>query len=159
MEKYNLLSRAVKNRWTFGQWLRDRLDAKAKGDKELADQLKLKINSVYGNMKNPNSPLYDPSYGSSIAVLGQKVMTILVMGLQSKGCNVVNLNTDGVMFSYDRADPFEVNSFVKRWESAFGLTLTQKTYVEFQQADVNNYRAVDTDGNVITKGKKFKPDA
>ena len=159
MVQYNLLSRAVKNQSTFKNWIDERLKAKAEGNKELADELKLKINSVYGNMKNPNSPLYDPSYGSSIAVLGQKVMTILVMGLQSKGCNIVNLNTDGVMFTYDKADPFEVNSFVKKWESAFGLNLAQKTYTEFQQADVNNYRAVDTDGNVITKGKKFKPDA
>ena len=159
MVRYNLLSRAVRHKNTFKNWIDERLKAKAEGNKKLADELKLKINSVYGNMKNPNSPLYDPSYGSSIAVLGQKVMTILVMGLQSKGCNIVNLNTDGVMFTYDKADPFAVNSFVKKWESVFGLTLTQKTYTEFQQADVNNYRAVDTDGNVITKGKKFKPDA
>jgi hypothetical protein len=155
MEKYNLLSRAVTNRWTFGQWLRDRLDAKARGDKELADQLKLKINSVYGNMKNPNSPLYDPSYGSSIAVLGQKVMTILVMGLQSKGCDIVNVNTDGVMFTGPE-DLSEIYTFVNKWETAFGLTLVEDTYVEFEQADVNNYRAQDSQGNVIVKGKKFK---
>lgn len=159
MMKYNLLSRAVKHPSTFKHWVEERLKAKADGNKALADELKLKINSVYGNMKNPNSPLYDPSYGSSVAVLGQKVMTILVTGLQAKGCDIVNLNTDGVMFTYDRADPFEVKSFVKKWEAAFGLSLTQKTYVEFQQADVNNYRAVDTDGNVIAKGKKFKSDA
>lgn len=157
MEKYNLLSRAVKNRWTFGQWLRDRLDAKAKGDKELADQLKLKINSVYGNMKNPNSPLYDPSYGSSIAVLGQKVMTILVMGLHAKGCDIVNVNTDGIMFTVPNADDLSnIYEFVKKWETAFGLTLEETTYVEFEQADVNNYRAKDSYGTVITKGKKFK---
>ena len=155
MEKYNLLSRAVKNRWTFGQWLKDRLDAKARGDKELADQLKLKINSVYGNMKNPNSPLYDPSYGSSIAVLGQKVMTILVMGLQSKGCDIVNVNTDGVMFT-GPTDLSEIYTFVNKWEKAFGLTLVEDTYVEFEQADVNNYRAQDSQGNLIVKGKKFK---
>lgn len=157
MEKYNLLSRAVKYRWTFGQWLRDRLEAKANGNKELADQLKLKINSVYGNMKNPNSPLYDPSYGSSVAVLGQKVMTILVMGLQAKGCTIINVNTDGVMFTIP--DGTDISTFVQKWETAFGLTLTQKIYVEFQQADVNNYKAKDTDGNVIVKGKKFKADA
>jgi hypothetical protein len=155
MEKYNLLSRAVTNRWTFGKWLKDRLDAKARGDKELADQLKLKINSVYGNMKNPNSPLYDPSYGSSIAVLGQKVMTILVMGLQSKGCDIVNVNTDGVMFT-GPTDLSEIYTFVNKWEKAFGLTLVEDTYVEFEQADVNNYRAQDSQGNVIVKGKKFK---
>lgn len=159
MVKYNLLSRAVRHPNTFKYWIDERLKAKAEGNKQLADELKLKINSVYGNMKNPRSLLYDPSYGSSIAVLGQKVMTILVMGLKSKGCDIINLNTDGVMFTYNEADPLEVNSFVKKWESVFGLTLTQKTYTEFQQADVNNYRAVDTDGNVITKGKKFKPDA
>lgn len=155
MEHYNLLSRAVKNRWTFGQWLRDRLEAKANGDKELADQLKLKINSVYGNMKNPNSPLYDPSYGSSIAVLGQKVMTILVMGLQSKGCDIVNVNTDGVMFTGPE-DLSDIYQFVNKWESAFGLKLTEEAYVEFEQADVNNYKAKDSHGNVIVKGKKFK---
>ena len=108
-------------------------------------------------MKNPNSPLYDPSYGSSVAVLGQKVMTILVMGLQSKGCNIVNVNTDGVMFTVSTMEDLsEVYAFVKKWETAFGLTLTETTYVEFEQADVNNYRAKDSYGTVITKGKKFK---
>lgn len=159
MEKYNLLSRAVKNRYTFGKWLQERLEAKQAGNKELADKLKLKINSVYGNMKNPNSPLYDPSYGSSVAVLGQKVMTILVMGLQAKGCNIINVNTDGVMFTALGVDAASINAFVKKWEGAFGLTLTQKTFASFEQADVNNYKAVDGDGNVIIKGKKFKTNA
>lgn len=157
MEKYNLLSRAVKYRWTFGQWLKDRLEAKAKGDTELADQLKLKINSVYGNMKNPSSPLYDPSYGSSIAVLGQKVMTILVMGLQHKGCDIINVNTDGVMYTCRDAESSDISAFIDKWESAFGLKLTEKTFVEFEQADVNNYRAKDSDGKLIIKGKKFRP--
>lgn len=158
MVQYGLLSRAVRHRWTFGQWLKDRLEAKAQGNKELADQLKLKINSVYGNMKNPNSPLYDPSYGSSIAVLGQKVMTILVMGLQAKGCDIINVNTDGVMF-VGPDDPARIKLFIEKWESAFGLTLTHDSFTDFEQADVNNYKAVDKNGHVIVKGKKFKADA
>jgi hypothetical protein len=53
-------------------------------------------------------------------------------------------------------DLSDIYQFVNKWESAFGLKLTEEAYVEFEQADVNNYKAKDSHGNVIVKGKKFK---
>jgi hypothetical protein len=147
----NLLSRAVKSPHVFIKWVEDRLAAKEAGNKELADSLKLKINSVYGLMKSKVSPLYDPYYASSIAVRGQVLITILAMGLKSIGCEIININTDGIFLK--PVDGYE--NLCEKWEQRTGLTLSHKKYASIAQADVNNYRLIDYDGNVINKGAKF----
>ena len=147
----NLLSRAVKAPHVFIDWVEKRLAAKADGNTELADTLKLKINSVYGLMKSKTSPLYDPYYASSIAVRGQVLITILAMGLKSIGCEIININTDGIFLK--PVDGYK--DLCDKWESRTGLHLSHKKYASIVQADVNNYRLCDYDGNIINKGAKF----
>jgi hypothetical protein len=151
MITYNLLSRAVKSPEVFTKWVEERLKAKAQGDADRADELKLKINSVYGLMKSKTSPLYDPYYASSIAVKGQVLITILAMGLASIGCEIININTDGIFMK--PVDGYK--DLCDKWEARTGLHLSHKKYASIVQADVNNYRLTDYDGNVINKGAKF----
>lgn len=146
-----LISRAVKSPDVFIKWVDDRLRAKADGDYELATSLKLKINSVYGLMKAKNSALYDPYYASSIAVKGQVLITILAIGLASLGCEIININTDGIFLK-----PIDgYKDLCDKWEQRTGLTLSHKKYKSIVQADVNNYRLIDMDEKVINKGAKF----
>ena len=49
-------------------------------------------------MKFQSSDLYDPEYGNSVAVTGQVLITILALGLYNAGCEILNINTDGIMF-------------------------------------------------------------
>lgn len=149
----NLLSRAIKAPHVFVEWVEERLQAKADGDKDKADELKLKINSVYGLMKSKTSALYDPYYASSIAVRGQVLITILAMGLSAIGCEIININTDGIFLK--PVDGYE--DLCKKWEDRTGLRLSHKKYAAIIQADVNNYRLTDYDGNIINKGAKFLP--
>ena len=134
------------------KWVRDRERAKADGDKVKDAELKLKINSVYGLMKSEYCPLYDPYMASSIAVMGQVLMTILIGGLYSTGCRIVNANTDGLIIE----PAGNWRNICDQWEAQTGLKLTFKTIAELEQVNVNNYRATMSDGTVINKGEKFK---
>lgn len=150
---YNLLSRAITKPSVFVGWLEQRLRAKAAGDFDLSDQLKLKINSIYGKMKSQTSKLYDPEYGNSIAVTGQVLITILALGLYNCGCEILNINTDGIMF---KAPNDDWQTIANKWCEKTSLKLSTTRYKKLYQVDVNNYRAVLEDGKVINKGAKFK---
>ena len=151
---YNLLSRAITKPSVFVGWLEKRLEAKAKGDTDLSDQLKLKINSVYGKMKMQASDLYDPEYGNSIAVTGQVLITILALGLYNSGCEILNINTDGIMFKPNADSDWQ--SICDKWCQRTSLKLSTTKYKKLYMLDVNNYRAVLEDGTEINKGAKFK---
>lgn len=155
MVGYNLLSRAIKKPSVFIDWLSKRLEAKARGDLDLADQLKLKINSVYGKMKQTSSDLYDPEYGNSIAVTGQALITILALGLYNAKCDVLNVNTDGIMFK-PKSDDCDWKSVCEKWCQRTNLELSTTTYKTLHMLDVNSYLAVLPDGTEIRKGAKFK---
>lgn len=151
MAKYHLLSRAVPDPSVYEHWLSERLRLKQMGN-PLADELKLKLNSVYGLMKAKWCALYDPYMASSVSVLGQIVMTILITGLQEEGCEIINANTDGLIIK-----PMgNWNSICTKWEEMLDLKLERKKIKELEQSDVNNYRAVFEDGKVVNKGAKYK---
>ena len=151
---YNLLSRAITKPSVYVDWLTKRLQAKENGDADLADQLKLKINSVYGKMKQPASDLYDPEFGNSVAVTGQALITILALGLYNVSCDILNVNTDGIMFKpspiTDEADWRDV---CDKWCKRTGLKLSTTKYKRLYQIDVNSYKAICEDGTEINKGK------
>ena len=149
---YDLYSRSITRKDVYMKWVRDRERAKADGDKVKDAELKLKINSVYGLMKSEYCPLYDPYMASSIAVMGQVLMTILIGGLYSTGCRIVNANTDGLIIE----PAGNWRNICDQWEAQTGLKLTFKTIAELEQVNVNNYRATMSDGTVINKGEKFK---
>lgn len=152
MVGYDLLSRAITKPSVYVGWLEQRLEAKAKGDIDLSNQLKLKINSVYGKMKQQTSVLYDPEYGNSIAVTGQVLITILALGLYNIGCEILNINTDGIMFKPNG----EWQPLCDKWCQRTNMKLSTTKYKQLFQLDVNNYKAVCEDGKIITKGAKFK---
>lgn len=152
MVGYNLLSRAITKPSVYVGWLEQRLEAKANGDIDLSNQLKLKINSVYGKMKQQTSVLYDPEYGNSIAVTGQVLITILALGLYNIGCEILNINTDGIMFKPNG----EWQPLCDKWCQRTNMKLSTTKYKELFMLDVNNYKAVCEDGKIITKGAKFK---
>lgn len=151
MAKYGLLSRSVPDASVYEEWLLERIRLKQMGN-PLAQELKLKLNSVYGLMKAKWCALYDPYMASSVAVLGQIVLTILMTGLQKVGCRIVNANTDGLIME----PAGDWNSICEKWEQMLDLRLERKEISELEQADVNNYRATYHDGKVVCKGAKYK---
>lgn len=151
MINFDLFSRSITKKDVYIDWVRQREKAKGEGDKLKDAELKLKINSVYGLMKADWCTLYDPYMASSIAVMGQVLMTILIGGLVSTGCEIINANTDGLIIKPNG----RWHNICEQWEKNTGLTLTYKPIKHLVQANVNNYRAIMPDGEVINKGEKF----
>lgn len=135
---------------------KERLEIKHK-DKLRSDALKLILNSVYGNLKNQYSILYNPAASSTVCVFGQMALFDLCRELYNAGYKLVNANTDGIAFidpcpdnpiRYDRS--YDV--IWHEWEEKWGLYLELDTFAKWYQKDVNNYVAVYPDGKIKVKG-------
>lgn len=116
-------------------------------DKVLSDTLKLILNSVYGNLKNEYSSLYNPKSALSVCIYGQIALYRLCEML-APYCTIININTDGVAFTTDNE---EYKTIWKLWEKEFNLTLEEDTFDLFIQKDVNNYIGI-KDGKLKCKG-------
>ena len=93
-------------------------------DKILSDALKLILNSVYGNLKNKYSILFNPKAATSICAYGQIALYDLCKRI-APFCTIVNVNTDGVAFvAHDTA---YIQAY-QQWEKEFNLTLEQTEY-------------------------------
>lgn len=123
--------------------LEERIEVKHK-DKVQSDALKLVLNSVYGNLKNQYSLLYDPRKAVSVCLYGQIALYELCKRL-APTCTLININTDGVAFTTESEDYKQV---WEEWQEDFNLTLEEDMYDRFIQRDVNNYIA--TNGDEIT---------
>lgn len=109
-------------------------------DKILSDALKLILNSVYGNLKNQYSSLFNPKGALSVCIYGQIALYTLCKRLAEEGHTIININTDGVGFvPREGADYLEI---WKQWEQDFKLELEEDSFDTFIQKDVNNYIGV-----------------
>jgi hypothetical protein len=121
----------------YKEILQKRLEIKHK-DKTLSDALKLILNSVYGNLNNQYSTLYNPKAALSVCAYGQIALYDLCKKI-SPFCTIVNINTDGVAFIPHDEIYLDV---AKEWEKEFNLQLEEDAFDLFHQKDVNNYIGV-----------------
>jgi DNA polymerase elongation subunit (family B) len=77
--------------------VRQRLDAKKRGDKVAADSLKITINGTFGKLGSPWSTLYAPNLLIQVTVTGQLALLMLIERLELRGIPVVSANTDGLV--------------------------------------------------------------
>lgn len=115
--------------------------------------IKLALNSVYGLSNSEYSPMYDPKYTLTITVNGQLSLTMLTERLIELGCKMIQANTDGVTALVPRKKVDEYYELCKQWEKETKLTLEYAEYKMMAIANVNNYVAVYTNGDVKTKGR------
>lgn len=113
----------------------------------LQEALKLILNSVYGQLNSKYSMLYNTRALYSICVYGQAVIYELSKRLSLAG-DIIQINTDGVMFSSDSEVYKEICS---TWEKEFKLGLEFENIDLLIQRDVNNYIAVQGD-KITCKG-------
>lgn len=127
--------------------LNKRIEVKHK-DKILSDALKLILNSVYGNLNNKYSLLFNPNALKSVTSFGQIALYELCKRI-SPFCTILNINTDGVAFIPHSDSYIQAH---QEWQDEFSLSLEEKNFDLLLQKDVNNYIAVKPDGNLICKG-------
>lgn len=154
IELYNYLSRNVSDPELFYSIKRDRLEAKHTGDKQTAKDLKLPLNTVSGAQENKYNDLYDPLPTRSLRISGQLFLTVLTMRLLNacKTIRLLNLNTDGLMYSIDKSELPIVDRIAKEWEEETKFELETDEVQKVWIKDVNNLLMIKTDGEVKTVG-------
>lgn len=115
--------------------------------------MKLALNGVYGDSNSRFSPFYDPLYTMTITINGQLLLCMLADKLRDvEGMTMIQINTDGLTIRYPRVLKNLVHDICTGWEEFTMLTLEVVEYSRMHIRDVNNYLAVDVDGNVKRKG-------
>ena len=154
IEMYNYLSRNVPDPQLFYDIRKDRIRAKHEGDKQTATDLKLPLNTVSGAQENQYNDLYDPLPTRSMRISGQLFLTMLTMSLlnECKTIKLLNLNTDGLMYSVDKSELPIVDRISSEWEQQTGFELETDDIQRVWLKDVNNLLFVDTHGKVKTVG-------
>ena len=154
IEGYNYLSRNVPNPQLFYDIRKDRIRAKHEGDKQTATDLKLPLNTVSGAQENQYNDLYDPLPTRSMRISGQLFLTMLTMQLLNacKTIKLLNLNTDGLMYSIDESELHIVDEIASKWEQTTGFELETDSISKVWLKDVNNLLFIDTSGKVKTVG-------
>lgn len=154
IEGYNYLSRNVPNPQLFYDIRKDRITAKHNGDKPTANALKLPLNTVSGAQENKFNDLYDPLPTRSMRISGQLFLTMLTMQLlnKCKTIKLLNLNTDGLMYSIDKSEVHIVDEIAGAWEKQTGFELETDEISKVWLKDVNNLLMIKTNGEVKTVG-------
>ena len=151
--EYGYCSRAMPSPKIYIDTLENRVKAKKAGDTDTANALKLVLNTTYGAMLNGRNgtaynDLYDPLMGRSVCITGQLLLLELSMHL-IKECptlRVIQLNTDGIMVSFDNTDESKWQEITQEWQDRTGFELEEDFIKKIVQKDVNNYVEVPVGG-------------
>ena len=120
----------------------ERIKAKHSGQKLKSDALKLTLNSVTGKMQQETSWMYDPFSVFKIRINGQLVLLMLVDRLLELGCEIVQVNTDGVMYVAKKDLSDRIGEAIKEVEDITKLSFEADRYEAFYQYKVNDYFGV-----------------
>lgn len=152
-QQYGFCSRNIPSPQVFVQTLENRVKAKKAGDKDTANALKLVLNTTYGTMLNGRNgvaynDLYDPLMGRSVCITGQLLLLELSMHLVAEcpTLKIIQLNTDGIMVSFDKSDEAKWQEITQEWQDRTGFELEEDFIQKIVQRDVNNYVEVPVGG-------------
>lgn len=133
-----------------------RLQAKATGNKVVAESLKITINGSFGKFGSQWSILCSPDLMIQTTITGQLALLMLIERLEAEGFEVVSANTDGIVMRVRVHDPefdyYSCHDVVRDWEKATGFKTEATPYQALYSRDVNNYIAVKPGGEVKLKG-------
>lgn len=151
---YDYLSRNVRDKTIFKNMRDERIEAKHRGDKQTANDLKLPLNTVTGAQENKYNDLYDAKQTRSLRISGQLFLTVLAIRLikECKTIRLINLNTDGIAYSVDKEELPIVDRICSEWEKETEFELETDEIQKIFVKDVNNLLIVKTNNEVKTVG-------
>lgn len=158
--RYKLGYRHMRNPENFEKIHGENLRFKALGDKAARLPYKIADNAISGQLKDPNSALFDPRENNAVTVNGQLLLIDLLEKLEPY-IELIQSNTDGILIkmpmNYRQNEWFNIiDDIVYEWEERTGMKMEFDIYTEVFQKDVNNYVLVGPDGKMKTKGKYTK---
>ena len=159
-------SRAIPSPQIYIDTLNERIADKRAGRTAQANAKKLVLNTTYGAMLNghkgtPFNDLYDPLMARSICITGQLLLLELSVHLirECPTLKIIQLNTDGIMASFDKSDRKKWEEILAEWQSRTGFELEEDHIRKIVQRDVNNYIEIPIDdgkpkvkGGVLVRG-------
>jgi len=117
-----------------------RIKAKHEEDKKLANALKLPLNTYYGALGAKFNDLYDIRQCRSVCITGQCALLILIHDLKKvPTLNLVESNTDAVMFEIDEEYVDEAKEVLNKWQKRYRLELEEDKILKIIMRDINNY--------------------
>lgn len=148
-------SRNIPDPKIYADMLETRMKAKKAGDKATANALKLVANTTYGAMLNKYNDLLDPLMGRSVCITGQLFLLELSRHLiaECPSLKIIQLNTDGIMVSFDESEYPKVLEVTQEWQDRTGFELEEDKIKSITQKDVNNYVEIPTGELYTDKGE------
>lgn len=122
-----------------------------------ANSLKITINGSFGKFGSQYSTLFSPELLIQTTITGQLSLLLLIEWLESDGIPIVSANTDGIVIRCPKHKIKTMDAIVREWEDATGFGTEATEYSALYSANVNNYIAVKTNGEVKLKGYYAKP--
>jgi DNA polymerase len=159
--RYKFGYRNMANPENFEKIHGENLRFKASGNKTARLPYKIADNAISGQLKDPNSSLWDPRENNAVCVNGQLLLVDLLEKLESY-IELIQSNTDGILFKMpSKYKSFEewhgiIDDIVWEWEERTGMRMEFSIYKKVFQKDVNNYLLVGADGKTKTKGAYTK---
>ena len=130
----------------------ERLEAKRTGQKVKNLFLKIVLNSPTGKMQQEVSWMYDPFNVFRIRINGQLILLMLVDRLLDIGCEIIQVNTDGVVYRAKKALRGRIQEATREVENITQLTFEDDEYEAFYQYAINDYFGVLKGGEIEKKG-------
>ena len=137
---------------TYRSIVERRVEAKKRGDKVVADVLKIVANGSFGKLGSKYSALYAPKLLIQVTLTGQLALLMLIEKLESLGIRVVSGNTDGIVIHCHKNQQANLAEVLSWWEKATGFNTEETRYRAVFSRDVNNYIALKQGGGVKGKG-------
>lgn len=155
MIKYGLLSRAITTPEKFKEILDTSLRLKREKKKKEREPYKRICNITYGAEGDKTNAMFDPLHRRLVCVYGQVLILDLIEKIEGF-CEIIQSNTDGILVKIKVSDYERLDDAIYSWEQRTGLHMSFDEYKSIYQKDVNNYIAVDYEGNMKTKGAYVK---
>lgn len=126
----------------FSNLYKERIEAKRTGQDLKNKFLKIVLNSPTGKMQQEVSWLYDPFNVFKIRINGQLILLMVVDRLLSLGCEIIQCNTDGVVYRSKKDSANRIQEAIAEVESITRLSFEIDEYEAFYQYAINDYFGV-----------------
>ena len=130
----------------------ERLEAKRTGQTTKNKFLKIVLNSPTGKMQQEVSWMYDPFNVFKIRINGQLILLLLVDRLLDLGCEIIQCNTDGVVYRAKNNVKQAISDAIAEVEKLTRLEFETDEYEAFYQYAINDYFGVLKGGEIEEKG-------
>ena len=130
----------------------ERIEAKRTGQKIKNLFLKIVLNSPTGKMQQEVSWMYDPFNVFKIRINGQLILLMLVDRLLELGCEIIQVNTDGVVYRAKNNLKDGIERAISEVEQITQLGFEVDEYEAFYQYAINDYFGVLKGGEIEEKG-------